>query len=64
MSVPFTLKNYDQKIKKAVFENKEHDFPTSISYELTAPDNLTILVAGPGEGGEKVLKVNLTRVKK
>jgi len=64
VSVPFTLIDYDPKIKKAAFENNEHDFPTSLTYELTAPDILTILVAGPAEGGQKALKVNLTRVKK
>lgn len=64
ISVPFTLIDYNPKIKKAVFENKDHDFPTSITYELAAPDNLTILVAGPAEGEQKLLKVNLIRLKK
>jgi hypothetical protein len=60
-SVSFVLTGYDPSIKYAVFENKTHDFPTDITYELIAADSLRILVAGPGKNGRKVLTVNLAR---
>lgn len=45
-SVHFTLVEYDPDSTKAVFENKAHDFPTRISYELISPNNLLIIVSG------------------
>ena len=60
-SVSFILTDYDPSVKKAVFVNEAHDFPTDITYEMTAPDSLRILVAGPGKDGRKVLAVRLAR---
>jgi hypothetical protein len=61
-SVSFPLTEYDQKTKRAVFENLAHDFPTRISYQRVAGDRLTIIVSGPGEDGkEQVLTYNLKR---
>jgi hypothetical protein len=62
-SVSFVLTGHDPSVKKAVFENKAHDFPTDITYEMTAPDSLRILVAGPGKDGRKVLTLRLARNK-
>jgi Domain of unknown function (DUF6265) len=63
-SVSFPLTEYDQKAKRAVFENLAHDFPTRISYQRAAGDRLTILVSGPGEDGkEQVLTYDLKRRK-
>jgi len=61
-SVSFPLAEYDEKAKRAVFENLAHDFPTRISYQRAARNRLTILVSGPGEDGkEQVLTYNLER---
>jgi hypothetical protein len=61
-SVSFPLTEYDDKSKRAVFENLAHDFPTRISYQRSARDRLTILVSGPGEDGkEQVLTYDLKR---
>jgi len=35
-----------------VFENTTHDFPQRIIYQRTADDALTVVIEGPGEGGE------------
>lgn len=60
-SVAFTLINYDPAIKKTVFENKEHDFPTRLSYESVSDDNLLIIVSGPQEGKTVDLRFDLFR---
>lgn len=60
-SVSFRLVGHHPDAKKAVFENKEHDFPTSLTYELRAPDNLTIVVAGPQGGREASFALDLKR---
>jgi len=61
-SVSFRLAELDAKARRAVFENPDHDFPTRISYQRVARDQLTILVSGPGEdGSEQVLTYALRR---
>ena len=60
-SVPFILVDYNPDFKKAKFENKEHDFPTDITYEITEPDKMLITVAGSQDGKRLELKVNLVR---
>lgn len=35
-----------------VFENPTHDFPQRIVYRRTAPEAMTAVIEGPGEGGE------------
>ena len=58
----FRLTDFDQKARRAVFENPKHDFPTKISYQRVADDSLTILVSGPGKGGkENVIRYELRR---
>jgi hypothetical protein len=60
----FRLTDFDQKTRRAVFENPEHDFPTKISYQRVAEDSLTILVSGPGKDGKKkVIRYELRRVR-
>ena len=44
---------------KAVFENPTHDFPKSITYELTVPDSLIATISG----GEKKQQFRFTRMK-
>jgi hypothetical protein len=61
-SVSFPLAEYDSQNRRAVFENRAHDFPTRISYQRVRKNQLTILVSGPGEDGrEQVLTYSLTR---
>src|SRR5215207_7078337 len=61
-SVTFTLAELDPTLRRAVFENLGHDFPTRISYQRVADNKLTILVSGPGEDGkEQVLTYSLER---
>jgi hypothetical protein len=58
----FRLTDFDQKSRRAVFENPKHDFPTKISYQRVADDRLTILVSGPGKDGkESVIRYELRR---
>jgi hypothetical protein len=60
----FRLTDFDQKTRRAVFENPKHDFPTRISYQRVAEDRLTILVSGPGKDGkESVIRYELRRVR-
>ena len=61
-SVSLPLVEYDQKSRRAIFENLAHDFPTRISYQRAAGNRLIILVSGPGEDGkEQVLTYDLDR---
>lgn len=46
----FPLVTLDAAAKRAVFENKEHDFPKSFTYEIVAPDRLRITLAGEKKG--------------
>ncbi len=48
---------------RAVFENKEHDFPQTFVFALAAPDQLIITLAGPGKDGNiRRLQFDLRRV--
>jgi hypothetical protein len=59
----FRLTDFDQKTRRAVFENPQHDFPTMITYQRVADNRLTILVSGPGKDGkENVIRYELKRV--
>jgi hypothetical protein len=62
-SVIFKIANFDPKMKKAVFQNPEHDWPTEISYERTADDRLYIQVSGPQDGKMRVEKFDLKAAK-
>ncbi|HYE77303.1 MAG TPA: DUF6265 family protein [bacterium] len=62
-SVSFTLVGFDPAVRRLRVENLEHDWPTSITYELLEPDLLRVIAAGPGEGGaEQVETMDLQRV--
>lgn len=62
-SVVFKIANYDPAIKKAIFQNPEHDWPTEISYERTAEDRLYIQVSGLQDGKMRVEKFDLKTAK-
>lgn len=49
----FPLISYDAAAKRAVFENKEHDFPQTFTFEQPAPDRLVITLSGPGKSGQR-----------
>ncbi len=60
----FPLLGYDATARRAVFENKEHDFPQTFNFELAAPDNLVITLSGPDkDGATKEIVYDLRRVK-
>jgi hypothetical protein len=46
---------------KIVFENKEHDFPQRVIYELVAPDKLTGRIEGVENGRERGIDFPMTR---
>ncbi|MCA6365157.1 MAG: hypothetical protein IM638_19150 [Bacteroidetes bacterium] len=48
--------------RKAVFENREHDFPQRIRYELDAQNVLQIRLDGVEAGKPKVERLKLTRI--
>lgn len=45
-----TLDGSGTTTPRAVFENREHDFPQTFTYELTAPDRLRITLVGEQKG--------------
>ncbi len=45
-STTFKLTEFDAAKKRVVFANPEHDFPNTIIYERTKPDELVIQVIG------------------
>ena len=47
--------------KKGVFVNPGHDFPTSISYELIADDQLEAWIQGDVEGINRKIEFHYTR---
>jgi hypothetical protein len=47
--------------KRGVFVNPGHDFPTTISYELTADDRLEAWIEGRVEGEDRKIKFHYTR---
>jgi Domain of unknown function (DUF6265) len=61
-SVSFKLVNYNPSLKKASFENLDHDFPTDITYHRVTEDSLKIYVGGPSKDGRIVFQVSLKRV--
>ncbi len=49
----FPLLSYDSAARRAVFENKEHDYPQTFTFQQPAPDSLVITLSGPGKDGQK-----------
>lgn len=46
---PLTGFEADGESRKAVFENKAHDFPQAITFAQPTPDSLVITLSGPGK---------------
>jgi len=60
---PFPIIEVDQGAKRAVFENRDHDFPKKFVYELIAPDRLRITLTGEIKGRTTTEVYDLSRVK-
>jgi hypothetical protein len=59
--VPFKLISYDNK--RYVFENKEHDYPQRVIYELVSANELRARIEGSRNGKESGSDFNYSRVK-
>src|SRR5262245_39917002 len=59
----FRLVNFNPDIKKAVFQNPEHDWPKELSYERVSEDRPLILVSGPQDGKMRIERFDLKRAK-
>lgn len=55
------LAAHDPKARRAVFENREKDYPTRIVYERVTDDELVITLSDPHGGSEKVETFELER---
>jgi hypothetical protein len=60
---PFPLVRLEPSVKRATFENPEHDFPRTFTYELVAADHLRITLAGQKKGQPATEVYELQRVK-
>lgn len=49
--ISFPLAAFDALARRAVFENREHDFPQVFIFEQPALDTLRITLEGPGKDG-------------
>lgn len=58
----FPLVELNAPARRAVFENKEHDFPKSFTYEIVAPDRLRITLRGDRKGQPATEVLDLKRV--
>lgn len=57
--VPFTLIEIDKN--KFIFQNKEHDFPQRIIYEIKSYNEFTATVEGETDNGEKKIVYNFKK---
>lgn len=57
----FPLIDYNKELKRAIFENKNHDFPTTFVYQRVSPDTLEITVSGEMKGKLTEFKAILTK---
>ena len=58
----FPLASFDPTAKRARFENLEHDFPKTFTYELVATDRLRITLTGDQKGQPFTETFDLRRV--
>lgn len=56
-----TLVSHDKEARRAVFENKDKDFPTRITYERVADDQLVITLSDPFGASPEVQTFKLSR---
>ena len=60
----FPLVALDRPARRAVFENRAHDFPQTIEFVREADDRLVILLRGPGRDGRtREIRYALARVR-
>ena len=60
-SVTFKLVDYEPEKPRIRFENKEHDFPKDLTFELISEDQLRIFLTGEEKGKYRTLELNLRR---
>ncbi|MEM7037145.1 MAG: DUF6265 family protein [Bacteroidota bacterium] len=60
--VRFEMTQLDRKIKLAVFENPEHDFPQRISYQMLGDSVLLAKISGEYEGRKSTREFRLNKV--
>jgi hypothetical protein len=60
-SVSFKLVDYQPEKPRIRFENKEHDFPKDLTFELISGDHLRIFLTGVEKGKYRTLEFNLRR---
>ena len=48
---------------KMIFENRDHDFPQTISYERLSADSLIAEIAGVVDGNQRVIQFPMQRLK-
>ena len=48
----FPLEDYDALARRAVFENRDSDFPQSYTFEMNGLDGLKITISGPDKDGK------------
>lgn len=56
-----TLKTHDAKARRAVFENRDKDYPTRIVYERVGEKQLVITLSDPHGASDKVERFELSR---
>jgi hypothetical protein len=61
-SVSFKLSEFDEAKNRVVFANPEHDFPNTLIYERTNPNELVIQVIGTMRGEKVNQTMTLARV--
>jgi hypothetical protein len=62
-SVSFKLVDYEPEKPRIRFENKEHDFPKDLTFELISEDRLRIFLTGEEKGKYRTLELNLRRTR-
>lgn len=62
-AVPTPFRLVESGANRAVFENKEHDFPQRILYWLDAESRLHARVEGPADAKEKAMEWTWTRTR-
>ncbi len=61
-SVTFKLVDYEPEKPRIRFENKKHDFPKDLTFELISKDQLRIFLTGKEKGKDRTLELTLRRM--
>ncbi len=58
---PIAFKLVETAEDRAVFENKEHNFPQKLNYQLIAPNNIKVTVSGFENGKYSMFEIDYKR---